>query len=109
MLSKLITYGKDREEAIERMIRAIDDYHIAGVQTTLSFAKYVMQHPAFTSGDFDTHFVKNHFDPTKLDETNELEAELAAMLATNLLVKGKASVATQLNTSRSKWRENRSS
>ena len=110
MLSKLITYGKDREEAIERMIRAIDDYQIAGVETTLSFAKYVMQHPAFTSGDFDTHFVKNHFDTTKLDETNELEAELAAMLATNLLVnKGKASLATQSNTSRSKWRDNRSS
>ena len=109
MLSKLITYGKDREEAIERMIRAIDDYQIAGVETTLSFGKYVMQHPAFISGDFDTHFVKNHFDLTKLDETNELEAELAAMLATNLLVKCKASVATHPNRIRSKWRENRSS
>ena len=107
MLSKLITYGKDREEAIERMIRAIDDYHIAGVQTTLSFAKYVMQHPAFISGDFDTHFVKNHFNPANLDEANELEAEVAAMLATTLMSKGKASVATQSAASRSKWRENR--
>ncbi|MBF90340.1 MAG: acetyl-CoA carboxylase biotin carboxylase subunit [Flavobacteriales bacterium] len=106
MLSKLITYGKDREEAIERMIRAIEDYKVAGVETTLSFGKYVMQHPAFTSGDFDTHFVKNHFDPAKLDETNELEAEVAAMLAINLMSKGKASVATQA-ASRSKWRENR--
>ena len=59
MLSKLITHGKDREEATERMIRAIEDYKVAGVETTLSFGKYVMQHPAFISGDFDTHFVKN--------------------------------------------------
>lgn len=106
MLSKLITYGKDREEAIERMIRAIEDYQVAGIETTLSFGKYVMQHPAFTSGDFDTHFVKNHFDPAKLDETNEFEAAAAAILATSLMEKQK-SVATQYSASRSKWRENR--
>ena len=104
MLSKLITHGKDRQEAIERMVRAIKDYQITGVETTLSFGKYVMQHPAFTSGDFDTHFVKNHFDHAKLDETNELEAEAAAILATTLLGKGKASVATQASACRSKWR-----
>ena len=107
MLSKLITYGKDREEAIERMIRAIEDYKVVGLETTLSFGKYVMQHPAFNSGDFDTHFVKNHFDPAKLDETNELEAEVAAILATSLINKAKVSVATQATDSRSKWRENR--
>ena len=107
MLSKLITYGKDRKEAIERMIRAIEDYQVAGVATTLSFGKYVMQHPAFTSGDFDTHFVKNHFDPAKLDETNELEAEAASILAITLINKGKASIASQAPVSRSKWKENR--
>ena len=106
MLSKLITHGKDREEAINRMIRAIEDYQVAGVETTLSFGKYVMQHPAFSSGDFDTHFVKNYFDPSKLDETNELEAEAAAMLATSLVSKGEASV-SQSNTKCSNWRKNR--
>ena len=60
MLSKLITYGKDRVEATERMIRAIEDYKVAGVETTLSFGKYVMQHPAFISGNFDT-FCKKSF------------------------------------------------
>ena len=106
MLSKLITHGKDREEAINRMIRAIEDYQVAGVETTLSFGKYVMQHPAFSSGDFDTHFVKNYFDPSKLDETNELEAEAAAMLATSLVSKGEVSV-SQSNTKCSNWRKNR--
>ena len=66
-----------------------------------------MQHPAFISGDFDTHFVKNHFDPAKLDETNNIEAEVAAMLATTLNLKEKVSVATQAPTNRSKWRSNR--
>ncbi len=107
MLSKLITHGKNREEAIERMIRAIEDYQVSGVETTLSFGKYVMQHPVFTSGDFDTHFVKNHFDPAKLDETNELEAEVAAVLATSLIEKSKISVVNHSIVSRSKWRKNR--
>jgi len=82
MIGKLIAYGKDREEAIARMIRAIDEYEITGVENTLAFGKYVMQHPEFVSGRFDTHFVKNHFSPDKLSTaiSNEL-AEVAAVLA----------------------------
>jgi acetyl-CoA carboxylase biotin carboxylase subunit len=63
MIAKLITYGKDRTEAIERMIRAIDEYNITGITTTLGFGRFVMQHEAFTSGNFDTHFVKKYFTP----------------------------------------------
>ena len=73
MISKLITYGKDRNEAIEKMIRAIDDYTIIGVNTTLSFGKFVMKHPLFIKGKFDTHFVKNHFDINKLDNYDKSE------------------------------------
>ncbi len=47
MLSKLITYGKTREEAIQLMLKAIDDYKIEGVQTTLPFGKFVFEHEAF--------------------------------------------------------------
>lgn len=85
MIAKLITYGSDRTEAIGRMIRAIDDYHISGVKTTLEFCRYVMEHPAFTSGKFDTHFVKNHFSPEVLTKVNQEELELAAFLAVKLL------------------------
>jgi acetyl/propionyl-CoA carboxylase alpha subunit len=59
MLSKLVTYGRTRDEAIAEMIKAIDEYHVEGVATTLPFGKFVMQHEAFRSGDFDTGFVKN--------------------------------------------------
>ena len=89
------------------MIRAIEDYQVAGVATTLSFGKYVMQHPAFVSGNFDTHFVKQHFDASKLDESNELEAEVAAMLATALMGQQKANTRTQARESHSKWKKNR--
>ncbi|MGB5363592.1 MAG: acetyl-CoA carboxylase biotin carboxylase subunit [Aureibaculum sp.] len=81
MLSKLITYGKTREEAIQLMIKAIDNYIVEGVQTTLPFGKYVCEHEAFRSGNFDTHFVKNYYSPEALKTNLEEEAKVAATLA----------------------------
>ncbi|MGB4776533.1 MAG: acetyl-CoA carboxylase biotin carboxylase subunit, partial [Daejeonella sp.] len=74
MIAKLITYGKDRTEAIERMLRAIDEYQISGIETTLSFGKFVIQHEAFVSGNFNTHFVNKYFTPHVLQNGNEDEA-----------------------------------
>jgi acetyl-CoA carboxylase biotin carboxylase subunit len=81
MLSKLVTFGKTREESIELMIKAIDNYHIEGVATTLPFGKFVMEHEAFRSGDFDTGFVKAYYSPEKLKANLDIEAEIAAMIA----------------------------
>lgn len=81
MLSKLVTYGKTREEAIELMINAIDNYHVEGVSTTLPFGKFVMEHEAFRSGDFDTGFVKSYYDSEKLKAKFNTEAKIAAMIA----------------------------
>ncbi|GMN08594.1 acetyl-CoA carboxylase biotin carboxylase subunit [Croceitalea sp. MTPC5] len=81
MLSKLITYGKTREEAIELMIRAIVGYEVKGVETTLPFGLYVMQHEAFRSGNFDTHFVKDHYAPEVLQAKREQNAKIAAKIA----------------------------
>lgn len=67
------------------MIRAIDDYRITGVNTTLGFCRFVMGHEAFVSGKFDTHFVKNHFKPEYLLSNNKEEMELAAILAVRML------------------------
>ncbi|NBO60499.1 MAG: acetyl-CoA carboxylase biotin carboxylase subunit [Flavobacteriia bacterium] len=61
MIAKLVVWGKTREDAIRRCIEAIDDYQISGVKTTLDFGKYVLKHPAFVSGNFDTNFVKHYF------------------------------------------------
>ncbi|WP_188439061.1 acetyl-CoA carboxylase biotin carboxylase subunit [Planktosalinus lacus] len=87
MLSKLITYGNTREEAIQRMIEAIAGYEIEGVSTTLPFGKFVMEHEAFRSGDFDTHFVKKYYSAEKLLEQNNAEAKLAAMVALKAYLK----------------------
>lgn len=81
MLSKLITYGKDRDEAIQLMIHAIDNYKVEGVQTTLPFGRFVCEHEAFRSGNFDTHFVKNYYSPEALEAIHKEEAEIAALVA----------------------------
>ena len=81
MLAKLITYGETREEAIQLMIRAIEGYHVEGVQTTLPFGKFVCEHEAFRSGNFDTHFVKKYYSADLLKNQLAQEAEIAAMIA----------------------------
>jgi acetyl-CoA carboxylase biotin carboxylase subunit len=80
MLAKLITYGETREEAIQIMIKAIEDYRVEGVQTTLPFGKFVFEHEAFRSGKFDTHFVKNYYNADVLKKQMEQEAEIAALV-----------------------------
>lgn len=108
MIAKLVTFGKDREEAINRMIRAIDDYQITGVETTLSFCKFVLKHKAFTSGNFDTHFIKHHYSPEMLSETKDDEAIVAALFGAKLMstVKSIAQQTTE-EKSVSKWKTNR--
>lgn len=111
MIAKLITYGDNREEAIAKMIRAIDEYQITGVQTTLSFGRFVMEHEAFRSGQFDTGFVSRYFSPDDLSPApDETEAQLAAILAAYLLETKKntsAETAPITAPSASRWKKNR--
>ncbi len=108
MIAKLITYGADRTEAIDRMIRAIDEYQITGITTTLGFGKFVLQHEAFTSGNFDTHFVKKYFTPDVLNTQNADEAEIAALVMAKLLNEGsKTAAAVAVTGEESNWVRNR--
>jgi acetyl/propionyl-CoA carboxylase alpha subunit len=81
MLAKLITYGSTRDEAIQLMLKAIMDYQVEGIQTTLPFGTFVFEHEAFRSGNFDTHFVKNYYSPEALKGKQEKEANIAALIA----------------------------
>ena len=78
MLAKLVVWGPDRQTCIENTINAIDDYQISGVSTTLDFGKFVLQHPSFRSGDFDTNFIQKYLpNPTLLHR--ELKEEGKAL------------------------------
>jgi acetyl/propionyl-CoA carboxylase alpha subunit len=111
MIAKLITFGKTREEAIARMIRAIDDYQITGIETTLQFGKYVMQHPAFIEGHFDTKFIEKYYTPDQL-QPNYTHADVAALAASLLFNKeGKKannqSTQNAASNQESNWLQNR--
>ena len=108
MISKLVTHGENREEAMDRMIRAIDEYRVLGVQTTLPFGKYVMQHEAFRSGNFSTAFVTKHFDPKKLSAVKNDELEMAAIFAAGLVTKdANANLIPEKVNEPSNWKRNR--
>jgi acetyl-CoA carboxylase biotin carboxylase subunit len=109
MIAKLITFGKDRQEATSRMIRAIDDYRIIGVETTLPFCKFVLKHPAFVSGNFDTHFIKHHYSPEMLTEQHPDEALIAALIGAKLMESGKLEMNANVSetASNSNWKTNR--
>jgi acetyl-CoA carboxylase biotin carboxylase subunit len=108
MIAKLITYGENREEARERMIRAINEYQISGVSTTLSFCKFALQHDAFVSGNFDTHFVNHYFTPDKLFEAKADEQEIAEIMAAYVIKERKAKAvkpAENKTAAKSNWKK----
>lgn len=106
MIAKLITFGKDRSEAISRMLRAIDAYKIDGCETTLAFGKYVLRHEAFISGNFDTNFVSKHFKGSDLIEEYSDEAQIAAQLGVFMLQnKKKKPIRTETNTVNNAWKQ----
>ena len=110
MIAKLTVHAETRMLAIQRMQRAIQEYKISGIITTLPFCSFVLSHEAFTSGNFDTKFVEKYFTPEALNEalTNE-EASVAAALGFGLLTRNTGSNADVPNNGgaeqRSKWKQ----
>lgn len=104
MIAKLTVYGANRAEAIQKMLRAIEEYEITGVQTTLDFGRFVMQHEAFVNGSFDTHFVKNYFKPEFLKQSlSEKEKEVVALLAGKISMQRKTEYVLK-NESSEQWK-----
>ena len=108
MIAKLIVHAPTRKDAIDKLIRAIDEYKIVGVKNTLSFGKFVLQHENFISGKFDTGFVPTFFKPEYLQESNLDEMNIAAWLSTQLLTTNNTHhlIDTE-NNNVSNWKTNR--
>ncbi len=109
MIAKLAVHAENRDAARAKMSRAIDEYQITGVKTTLSFCKFVMEHEAFASGKFDTGFVKDHFSPEMLDVVHDAEKEIAALMTAFVDESSAMSLASMSNraVSGSAWKLNR--
>ncbi len=111
MIAKLVVHAATRTAAIDKMKLAIAEYKITGIKNTLAFGTFVMNHEAFRSGQFDTHFVKNYFNAESLEQDNEAAAEIAALIGINALEKTKKensdAALVRPKKSPSKWSINR--
>jgi acetyl-CoA carboxylase biotin carboxylase subunit len=77
LLSKLVVWGEDRDEALRRMRRAVAEYRVVGVKTTLSVFDRILAHPAFVAGDFDTSFLETALPAARDDRDREVEIAVA--------------------------------
>lgn len=114
MISKVTTWGANREEAINRMHRALSEYEISGVPTTISFCRFVLESDAFRSGEFSTHFVDNHFNGSSAPEPDTFLEEAMARTAAKIWTTSRTSfdseyngAADALNSQFSSWKRNR--
>jgi acetyl-CoA carboxylase biotin carboxylase subunit len=106
MIAKLVVHGATRDEAIERLCRAVDEYYIQGIQTTLNFGKWAVQTEPFRKGDFDTKFIEKYYKPEYLTETTPDTDEVAALLTGYIWEKDKKQEATMQssNGTASNWK-----
>ncbi|TKJ39073.1 acetyl-CoA carboxylase biotin carboxylase subunit [candidate division LCP-89 bacterium B3_LCP] len=81
LISKLVAWGGDRAEAIQRMKGALQEYHIAGVHSNIAFCLLVMNTPAFVDGKIDTHFIEQHVQLSDMAEGSEELRKIAAIAA----------------------------
>ncbi|MBI5474333.1 MAG: acetyl-CoA carboxylase biotin carboxylase subunit [Ignavibacteriae bacterium] len=88
MISKLVAHAQTRDDAILKLKRALHEYEILGVRVNIPFNLFVLDHPCFRSGEFDTHFVATHFRPELLRQASESD-NTAAALVTAMLEDGR--------------------
>lgn len=68
LVAKLIVHGNNRAEAIKTMLRALGEFHIAPIKTTIPFHIQLLENPLFSKGDFSTHFVQEMLKEEKSEE-----------------------------------------
>lgn len=106
MIAKLVAYGQNRTEAIQRLKEAIDSFDIEGIETTLPFGRFVCENEHFKSGNFDTHFVENHYSAEALSEKSKAQAEIAGAIALKVFLNNKTKL-TVPDRSDKHWFDNR--
>jgi len=103
LLSKLVTWGQTRIEAIQRMLRALSEYQIYGIRTTVPFFKRILRHPRFFAGDYNTHFIPNM---EKEKDGGETRDELVALIAAGIksYYESKGGIGSRQKSRTSQWK-----
>ncbi len=103
LLSKLVTWGQTRAEAIHRMLRALSEYQIYGIKTTIPFFKRILLHAKFLEGDYNTHFISNL---EKEENSAQPEEESVALIAAGIksYIESKAGLSLRQKEKVSNWK-----
>lgn len=108
MISKLIVWAENREEAIERMKRALYEYKITGVKTSIKFLERIMETEDFRSGNYDTNFIEKNkailLAQTKCDEDSEDMIIIAAYIE-HLDRLNIAQTSKEMYTAQNRWKK----
>ena len=109
LISKLITYGRNREEAINRMKRCLDEYYLTGIKTSLHFLRKIMEAPDFVEGKYDTHFIeKNHnflFNTLNGDDIMRNTEDLVAIASLLVYESNMNHIPGKHSSSHNSWKE----
>jgi acetyl-CoA carboxylase biotin carboxylase subunit len=90
LISKLCAYGRTRDEAIQRMLRALQEYTIEGIVTNIPFHRWALRHPRFLAGDLDTGFIPQEFHGLPFDEDHLHQEVILAAAALSAYHKDQA-------------------
>jgi acetyl-CoA carboxylase biotin carboxylase subunit len=108
MISKMICWGKDRDEAIARMKRSLKEYKVTGVKTSIKFLRKIMDVPDFVQGKYDTHFIENNHDLLFTSEPDDPDRETIAIIVSYIEYMDKLAEATPKvmhNTLGNNWKD----
>jgi acetyl-CoA carboxylase biotin carboxylase subunit len=109
MIAKLICFAENRERAIARMLRALSEYHIAGLINNINFLKSILKEEAFQKGAIDINYIERNINPLLSAETYSEHENAAALLVVLLKTKqtfngnGKTKVLKNGKTDLNKW------
>ncbi len=108
MIAKLAVWGRTREEAIERLLRALDEYEVVGITTTLPFFREVVRDEEFVSGHLDTGFISrfNERRAAAKDTSSQVESDLAAIAAGLSYALRQERSSMQTGATKSRWKMN---
>ena len=104
MLSKLVTWAETRSEAVSRMNRALAEYRISGIKTTIPFFRTILAHPKFLSAELSTDFIEKFYRPDRSPAGREELQEVAAIGAALYAARGRASATGRVDPQESPWK-----
>jgi acetyl-CoA carboxylase biotin carboxylase subunit len=105
LISKLLSYGKDRAQGISRMLRALEEYRISGVTTNVDFHKTVLRHRDFIAGRLSTHFIAMNYNPPDQDPEELTKAAALASAIAEHRGRNRLSLAGARKSVMPRWKE----